>query len=57
MLHVPVDPQLALRNNNVVIFGPYYPERVAVVTDQRRSAHCPPIPCVAMPRKVECQTQ
>ncbi len=33
MLHVPVDPGLALRNDKVVIFAPYYVERIAVVTD------------------------
>lgn len=33
MLHVPVDPRLASRNEKVVIFAPYYVERVVVVTD------------------------
>ena len=33
MLHVPVDPRLASRNDKVVIFAPYYVERIAVVTD------------------------
>jgi ABC-type amino acid transport substrate-binding protein len=33
MLHVPVDPILASRNDKVVIFAPYYVERVVVVTD------------------------
>ena len=33
MLHVPVDPRLAARNDKVVIFAPYYVERITVVTD------------------------
>jgi ABC-type amino acid transport substrate-binding protein len=33
MLHIPVDPRLASRNDKVVIFAPYYVERIAVVTD------------------------
>jgi ABC-type amino acid transport substrate-binding protein len=33
MLHVPVDQILASRNDKVVIFAPYYTERLAVVTD------------------------
>ena len=30
MMHVPVDRAFALRNTNVVIFGPYYRERIAL---------------------------
>ena len=33
MLHVPVDPRLAARNDKVLIFAPYYVEHIAVVTD------------------------
>ena len=33
MLHVPVDPRLAARNDKVVIFAPYYVERITVVID------------------------
>ena len=37
MLHVPVDPRLASRNDKVVIFAPYYTERLAVVTDPEQT--------------------
>jgi len=37
MLHVPVDPILASRNDKVVIFAPYYVERVVVVTDPEQT--------------------
>ena len=37
MLHVPVDPRLASRNDKVVIFAPYYTERLAVVTDPSKT--------------------
>lgn len=33
MLHVPLDPLLAQRNDNVVLFAPYFRDVVAVVTD------------------------
>jgi ABC-type amino acid transport substrate-binding protein len=33
MLHIPVDSQLALRNDNAVIFAPYYQEQVVVLVD------------------------
>lgn len=33
MMHVPVDRQLAQRNDNAVIFAPYYQEQVAVLLD------------------------
>jgi ABC-type amino acid transport substrate-binding protein len=33
MLHVPVDPKLASRNDKVLIVAPYYVERVVVVFD------------------------
>ena len=35
--HVPVDPMLASRNDKVVIFAPYYAERVVVVTDPEQT--------------------
>jgi ABC-type amino acid transport substrate-binding protein len=38
MLHVPVDPRLASRNDKVVIFAPYYVERVVVVTDPAQTS-------------------
>ena len=37
MLHVPVDPILASHNDKVVIFAPYYTERLAVVTDPEQT--------------------
>lgn len=33
MLHVPVDRQLAQRNDNAVIFAPYYTEQLVVLVD------------------------
>ena len=36
MLHVPADRQFALRNANVVIFAPYFRERVVVARDPER---------------------
>lgn len=38
MLHVPVDQQLALRNDNAVIFGPYYREQVVVLLDPTQTS-------------------
>ena len=38
MLHVPIDRVLAERNDNVVIFAPYYEERVLVLSDPAQTA-------------------
>jgi len=38
MLHVPIDRILAERNDNVVIFAPYYEERVVVLSDPAQTA-------------------
>ncbi len=38
MLHVPVDPQLGVRNDNVAIIAPYYRERVMVATDPAQTS-------------------
>lgn len=38
LLHVPMDGQLALRNDLVVLFSPYYTEQVALAAPQRLSS-------------------
>ena len=38
MLHVPVDRILAERNDNVVIFAPYFEERVVVLSDPAQTS-------------------
>lgn len=37
MLHVPFDRQMAIRNDNAVIFAPYYQEQVVVATDRAQT--------------------
>jgi ABC-type amino acid transport substrate-binding protein len=47
MMHVPVDNRLMTQNDKVLIFAPYYRDKVRLVRDLKKIPACESIDCVA----------